>query len=126
MFKEIMLIDPAINTAKELYNYLNKSNLFGENNINNSEFYISVPNTLSKDVKLDSLNNFTYEYKYGRTAGVIREYVKQVPFNKSNLHPEGVKMLKDKTPFIYKMIIDFDQKNEKTKFLRTNALGLSL
>ncbi|MEO8232313.1 MAG: Asp/Glu/hydantoin racemase [Ignavibacteriota bacterium] len=126
MFKEIMLIDPAINTAKELYNYLNKSNLFGENNINNSEFYISVPNTLSKDVKLDSLNNFTYEYKYGRTAGVIQEYVKQVPFNKSNLHPEVIKMLKDKAPFIYQMIIDFNQKNEKTKFLRTNALGLSL
>ena len=126
MFKEIMLIDPAINTAKELYNHLNNSNLFGENNIHNSEFYISVPNILSKDVKLDSLKNFTYEYKYGRTAGFIQEYVKQVPFNKSNLHPEVIKMLKDKTPFIYQLITDFNQKNEKTKFLRTNSLGLSL
>ena len=118
MYKEITLIDPAINTAKELYNYLNNSNLFGENDLSESEFYISVPNTLNKDVKLDSLNNFTYEYKYGRTAGVIQEYVKQVPFNKSNLHPEVIKMLKEKTPFIYKLITGFNQLNSKTEFIR--------
>ena len=30
MKEEIILIDPAINTAKELYDYLNSNNLFGE------------------------------------------------------------------------------------------------
>lgn len=122
MYKEITLIDPAINTAKELYNHLNNSNLFGENNIHNSEFYISVPNTFCKDVKIDSLNNFTYEYKYGRTAGVIQEYVKQVPFNKSNLHPDVIMMLKEKTPLVYKLITDFNQTNSKAEFIRINNL----
>ncbi len=122
MYKEITLIDPAINTAKELYNHLNNRNLFGENNIHNSEFYISVPNTLSKDVKLDSLNNFTYEYKYGRTVGVIQEYVKQVPFNKTNLHPDVIMMLKEKTPLVYKLITDFNQTNSKAEFIRINNL----
>jgi len=120
MHKEITLIDPAINTAKELYEYLNKNNLFANETLDKSEFYISVPNVRNKNIELDSLGNFTYEYKYGRDAGSIQEYVKQVPFNKSNLHPEVIKMLKEKTPHIYKLITDFNQRNSKTEFLRTN------
>jgi glutamate racemase len=122
MHREITLIDPAINTAKELYDYLNSNNLFGENNLTSSEFYISVPNTLNKNVLLDSLGNFTYEYKYGRNAGSIQEYVKQVPFNKTNLHPDVIKMLKEKTPLIFKLITDFNQTNIKTEFIRINNL----
>ena len=122
MHKEITLIDPALNTAKELYEYLSGNNLFGDNELNNSEFYISVPNVLNKNVKLDSLNNFTYEYKYGRNAGIIQEYVKQVPFNKTNLHPDVIDMLKEKTPLIFKLITDFNQTNSKTEFIRNNNL----
>jgi glutamate racemase len=120
--REITLIDPALNTAKELYEYLSANNLFCDNELNNSEFYISVPNVLNKNVKLDSLDNFTYEYKYGRTAGIIQEYVKQVPFNKSNLHPDVIDMLKEKTPLIFKLITDFNQTNSKTEFIRSNNL----
>jgi len=122
MYSSIVLIDPAVNTAKELYEYLNSNDLFGGNNLSKSEFYISVPNVLNHDVKLDSLGNFTYEYKYGRTAGNIQEYVKQVPFNKTNLHPDVIKMLKEKTPLVYKLISDFNQKNTKTEFLRIKNL----
>ena len=122
MHKEITLIDPALNTAKELYEYLSKNNLFGDETLDKSEFYISVPNVLNKKVKLDSLGNFTYEYKYGRTAGILQEYVKQVPFNKSNLHPDVIEMLKEKTPLIFKLITDFDQTNSKTEFIRSNNL----
>lgn len=89
-----------------------------------SEFYISVPNVLNENVKTESAGNFTYEYKYGRDAGNIQQYVKRVPFNKSNLHPDVIEMLREKTPLIYKMITDFNQKNEKTKYLRENNLGL--
>ena len=110
MNPEIVLIDPAVNTAKELYEYLNANNLWGNSNLSQSEFYISVPNTLNKNVKLDSLKNFTYDYKYSRNANEIQEYVKQVPFSKSNLHPDVIKMLKDKTPLVYKLIQEFDQK----------------
>jgi len=122
MHREITLIDPALNTAKELYEYLSKNNLFGDNELNNSEFYISVPNVQDKNIKLDSLGNFSYEYKYGRTAGIIQEYVKQVPFNKSNLHPDVIDMLREKTPLIFKLITDFNQTNSKTEFIRSNNL----
>jgi len=122
MHKKIALIDPAINTAKELYDYLNTNDMFGSEDLNKSEFYISVPNTLNKNVLLDTLGNFTYEYKYGRNAGSIQEYVKQVPFNKTNLHPDVIKMLKEKTPLVYKLITDFNQTNSKTEFIRINNL----
>ncbi|MBE0538495.1 MAG: aspartate/glutamate racemase family protein [Ignavibacterium sp.] len=122
MHKKIALIDPAINTAKELYDYLNTNDMFGSEDLNKSEFYISVPNTLNKNVLLDTLGNFTYEYKYGRNAGSIQEYVKQVPFNKTNLHPDVIKMLKEKTPLIFKLITDFNQTNSKTEFIRINNL----
>ncbi|MBK7500679.1 MAG: aspartate/glutamate racemase family protein [Ignavibacteriales bacterium] len=122
MHREITLIDPALNTAKELYEYLGENNLFGDNELNKSEFYISVPNVQNKNIKLDSLGNFSYEYKYGRTAGIIQEYVKQVPFNKSNLHPDVIDMLREKTPLIFKLITDFNQTNSKTEFIRSNNL----
>ena len=122
MHREITLIDPALNTAKELYEYLGENNLFGNNELNKSEFYISVPNVQDKNIKLDSLGNFTYEYKYGRTAGIIQEYVKQVPFNKSNLHPDVIDMLREKTPLIFKLITNFNQTNSKTEFIRSNNL----
>ena len=122
MHREITLIDPALNTAKELYEYLGENNLFGDNELNKSEFYISVPNTLNKNVLLDTLGNLTYEYKYGRTSGILQEYVKQVPFNKSNLHPDVIKMLKEKTPLIFKLITDFNQSNSKTEFIRSKNL----
>ncbi len=124
MYPTIELVDPAVNTAKELYEYLNNSNLFGDNNLSKSEFYISVPNTLNNDVKLDSLGNFTYDYKYGRTLGNIQEYIKPVPFNRLNLHADVIKMLKEKTPLVYKLITDFNQKNKKTEYLRKDNLFL--
>lgn len=122
MHKKITLIDPAINTAKELYSYLEENEMFNNSSLDKSEFYISVPNTFNKNVLLDSLGNFTYEYKYGRIAGSIQEYVKRVPFNKANLHPDVIKMLKEKTPLVYKLITGFNQKNNKTEFLRMKNL----
>jgi glutamate racemase len=124
MKEEITLIDPAVNTAKELYAYLNENDLFNNSSMDKSEFYISVPNILNENVKTDSAGNFTYEYKYGRDAGNIQQYVKRVPFNKSNLYPDVIDMLKDKTPLVYQLITDFNQKNEKTIYLRQNKLGL--
>ncbi|HZW38081.1 MAG TPA: hypothetical protein VFF33_02155 [Ignavibacteriaceae bacterium] len=124
MHKDIILIDPAINTAKELYEHLNKSNLFADESLDKSEFYISVPNVNNKNVKIDPNKNFTYDYKYDREAGFIQEYVKDVPFSKSNIHPEVVKMLKEKTPNIYNLIKTFNLKSNKTEFLRTQNLIL--
>jgi glutamate racemase len=107
MYKDIILIDPAINTAKELYEYLDSNNLFADETQSKSEFYISVPNSENKNIETDPAGNFTYEYKYGRESGIIQEYVKQVPFSKSNLHPEVIKMLQEKTPRVYQLIKEF-------------------
>lgn len=122
MHKEIILVDPAQNTAKELFEYLKENNMFNKGGMDMSEFYISVPNVLNNNVELDSLGNFTYEYKYGRDAGEIQEYVKQVLFNKTNLHPDVIKMLKEKTPLVFKLITNFNQSNSKTEFIRINNL----
>lgn len=124
MYENIVLIDPAENTAKELYEYLAENDLFNNSSMDNSEFYISVPNVLNENTVTDSSGNFTYSFKYGRDAGNIQQYVKRVPFSKNNLHPQMIEMLKENTPLIYKLIIDFNQKNDKTYYLRNNNIGL--
>jgi len=117
MAKQVKLIDPAVNTAKELYVYLGKSDLFNNGDIMNSEFYISVPNVLNKNNIIDENGNFTYEYKYGRDAGHIQEYVKRVPFSRKSLSDDLIERLSKQIPFTFKLIESFDRTNPKTKFL---------
>ncbi len=107
MEKEIALIDPAINTAKELYTYLNNNNLFNNGNIEESKFFISVPNLENKNNKMKDDKNFTYKYKYGRNKGEIQEYVKRVPFSIETLSPELLNRLEAKIPFTYKLINNY-------------------
>ncbi len=104
MEKEIALVDPAINTAKELYTYLNENKLFNNGDIKESQFYISVPNLENPNNKLKDSLNFTYEYKYGRKNGEIQEYVKVVPFSVETLTPELLKRLENQIPFTYSLI----------------------
>lgn len=124
MNENIVLVDPAINTAKELFEYLKENELFNNSALEESEFYISVPNVLNENVQIDDAGNFTYGYKYGRNSGEIQEYVKRVPFSNSNLHPDVITMLKEKTPLIHKLISYFNNNNKKTEFLILNNLGL--
>jgi glutamate racemase len=123
MHEEIVLIDPAINTAKELYKYLQTSDLFAEESMERSEFYISVPNLTNQGVMLDSFGNFTYDYKYGREAGMTEIYVKPVPFSKANLGEEVIEMLKEKTPRVYSLIKNFNRQNVKLKPLYEKGEG---
>jgi glutamate racemase len=111
MEKNITLVDPAINTAKELYKYLDEQNLFDNGNIANSQFYISVPNLSNKNIQLENTLNFTYKYKYGRNAGEIQEYVKRVPFSTETLSPELLGRLKNQIPLTYKLIDGFIKNN---------------
>ena len=117
MAQEIRLIDPAINTAKELYAYLDESQLFNNDDIMNSEFYISVPNSLNSNNIIDENGNFIYEYKYGRDAGYIQEYVKRVPFSRRSLSNDLIERLSKQIPFTFELIKSFDHNNPKTKFL---------
>ncbi|HOC24290.1 MAG TPA: hypothetical protein PKJ13_03205 [bacterium] len=43
MADTIHLVDPAINTARELYDHLRRQGLFAERDLAGSEFFISVP-----------------------------------------------------------------------------------
>lgn len=115
--QDIEFIDPALFTAKELYEYLLDEGLFNNNDINNSEFYISVPNKTNKNIIIDEYGNFTYDYKYGRNVNEIQEYVKRVPFNNTNISYNVIERLEEKIPFTYSLIKNFTNNNSKTEFL---------
>ncbi len=119
MIENIVLIDPAENTAKELYEYLNKHSFFNpDGNIDASEFYISVPNKDNPNVVTDQAGRFPYDYKYGRTAGEIQEYVKVVPFSRKNLSGEVLTRIQDQMPYIYMLMQHFNENNLKTTGLQ--------
>lgn len=117
--EEIAIVDPAENTAKELYTYLKAKRLFNRSDCRNSEFYISVPNPDNENIALEAEGQFTLEYKYGRRVGDIQEYVKRVPFSKRNISEATLARLRNKLPFIYDLICDFHGGNEKTDDLAT-------
>jgi len=118
MVKNIKLVDPAVNTAKELYAHLNEASLFNPyGNIKDSEFYISVANKDNQNNQIDDQGRFPYNYKYGRTAGEIQEYVKTVPFSRNNISSDILKRFQTQIPYVYKLMENFNQKNKKVKDL---------
>ena len=122
MQKEIEVVDPAINVADELYTYLKEKKLFNPSgDINNSEFYISVPNSANPNIQLDQNGRFPYNYKYGRTEGEIQEYIKVVPFSKENITEETLSRFKKYILETFKLIKEFNHSNPKTEYLTTSA-----
>lgn len=109
MMEDIVLVDPAENTARELFEYLKEADLFIDSgDIHKSEFYISVPNATNPNIQVDALGNFTYDYKYGRTADAIQEYIKVVPFSKKTISKDILLRLENQLPFTYKLITSFN------------------
>ncbi len=118
MDKKIVLIDPAVNTAKELYEHLNASDLMNSTgDIHTSEFYISVTNGNNNENIINADGNFPYEYKYGREPRNIQEYVKVVPFSRANISSEILGRFQKQLPFVYKLIEEFNATNSKTSNL---------
>ncbi len=115
MVENIDIIDPAVNTSKELYNYLKSDFLFNESDLSKSEFYISKANRDNPNNQVNEDGNFIYEYKYGRNVGYIQEYVKRVPFSKSNLGHGAIEMLSNNAPFTFELIKKFINENPKTE-----------
>jgi glutamate racemase len=123
MIKDVKLIDPSVNTAKELYEYLDEVKLFNSNgSIDKSEFYISVPDRFNKNNTLNKNHKFPYEYKYGRNTGEIQEYVKVVPFSRVNISDDILGRLKLQIPNVYNLIVDFNKDSPKTKVFDNNTL----
>lgn len=118
MVEHIKLLDPAVDTAKELFAYLHERSMFNPNgNIKDSEFYISVANKDNKNTQIDSNGNFPYDYKYGRNVGEIQEYVKIVPFSRDNISNDILTRFQEQIPYVYQLIQNFNQKNDKSKGL---------
>jgi glutamate racemase len=117
--EKVHLIDPSVNTARELYQYLQESQMQNtDGNIEESEFYISIPNTQIPEVGVEANGTrFTYAYKYGRSAGENKEYVWQVPFSKQNIFPDIAERLNKQIPAVFRLISTFNQYNKKLFFL---------
>jgi len=113
MVENIKLIDPALNTAVELYGYLREQQLFNQSNISHSEFYISIPNVDNPSIQIDQNGNFTYDYKYGRSAGQIQQYVKRVPFNRRTIQANVILRLQTGIPATWELIESFNHGNTK-------------
>ncbi|MFO7576074.1 MAG: hypothetical protein R6W67_13050 [Bacteroidales bacterium] len=108
MAEEVELIDPSVNVAIELYEWMrgaSMQNASGGDGDGGHRFFISVPNSDNPSVVVDAGGRFTYEYKYGRHAGEIQEYVKVVPFSPRNITDETLLRLEQFTPYSYKAII---------------------
>lgn len=116
--ENVLLIDPAENTAKEVYEYLAANNLLNSRgDIDKSEFYISVPDNLNDQIKTDSLKRFLYDYKYGRDINHFYD-TRQVPVSRLNTNDEIISRFKKQIPSIFEMIRKFDTENDKTTFLK--------
>ncbi|PQJ79716.1 glutamate racemase [Polaribacter porphyrae] len=120
MVENIKLVDPAVDTAKELHEYLAQEKMFNPNgNIKDSEFYISVPNKNNANNKIDVDGRFPYEYKYGRNADEIQEYVKVVPFSRKNISEDILTRFQEQIPYVYQLMQTFNHQNKKTAHLKT-------
>jgi glutamate racemase len=118
--EEVTLIDPAYNTAQELYDHLRRqklSNPLGA--LSHAEFYISVPNPAIPGVQTEADGSrFTYDYKYGRVAGQGLQYTLNTPFSRQNISPDVAERLEKQIPAVYRLIRQFNETSPKTRHLR--------
>lgn len=115
MAEKVEIINPAEYVAKELFDALKERKQLNKNGnmVTNSEFFISVPNLKNKNVITDEDGRFTYDYKYGRNAGEIQEYVKVVPFNKTNISDDTIERFRTAIPKTFEMLKNFNTSNSK-------------
>jgi glutamate racemase len=114
----VILIDPAENTAREVYEFLAAANLLNKTgNINKSEFYISVPDKCNAEIQTDSTERFTYDYKYSRDINHFYD-TRQVPVSRMNTNDEIISRFKKQIPAVFELIRVFNSENDKTSFLK--------
>ncbi len=100
----IIFIDPSKSLATTLYTNLVSNNLLGNNSMSESEFYISVPNTLLKENIIDENMEFSYNWKYGRNLNSGLRYVKIVPFSDEWIDAEIRERIKVSLPVTYNIM----------------------
>jgi len=105
--EEVILVDPAENTAIELYNYLRVAELLNKNNLDSikSYFYISVPNFFNPKIEVNESGTFIYDYQYlkrERNENVLSTLI--VPFSEKVISREQLKLIEIKYPKTYSLI----------------------
>ncbi|MFM9020938.1 MAG: glutamate racemase [Sediminibacterium sp.] len=103
--REVALIDPSYETAKEAYLALREKQLQHNTSKQLQDlFFITIPNKELKEIELQQDGWFTYGYKYGRNAGENKQYVKYVPFDKVNISAATYQRIQQALPAVYKDI----------------------
>ena len=104
---KVELVDPAQNTAKELFEYLKEEKMFSAENeqlLKTDQFFISRANLNNPKVKAEN-GKLSYDYKYlVRQANDIQEYIKVVPFSKKSITDDVFSNIKNRLPETYKEI----------------------
>ncbi|MDD4109225.1 MAG: hypothetical protein PHH93_10955 [Prolixibacteraceae bacterium] len=104
----VHLIDPALNTARELYQHLADERLFNdtkENRLEKSRFYISIPNVFEPSVETADSHRFTYDYQYNkRTINQLIDYTLIVPFSEELISGEQFEIIEKRLPYTYRLI----------------------
>jgi glutamate racemase len=102
---DLVFIDPAIYTAKEVYTILTKTNIFNIRSQSTSlEAFISTPARSLKPENLDKNGNLSFNFKYGRDIDSEIQTVEVVPFSKSNINPYNLQRIKERLPLSYQLI----------------------
>lgn len=106
----VYIIDPALNTARELYRHLYENNLFnsaGSDRLKTSRFYISVPNKFESSVQTEADGKrFRHEYQYFvRGINELKNYTLQVPLSGEVISREQLDLIQQRLPLTYKLIM---------------------
>lgn len=103
--KEVALIDPSYETAKEAYLALREKQLQHNSTKQQQDlFFITIPNKELAEIELQEDGWFTYGYKYGRKAGENKQYVKYVPFDRVNISAATYQRIQQALPAVFKDI----------------------
>ncbi|MBU3743999.1 MAG: Asp/Glu/hydantoin racemase [Sediminibacterium sp.] len=104
--KEVALIDPSYETAKEAYIALRAMQLEQvTTQKSNNAFFITIPNKSLAEVQLQEDGWFTYQYKYGRQAGEAKKYVRYVPFDTENISSATYRRIQAALPNVYGKVV---------------------
>lgn len=111
--KEVVLVDPAVITATQLYEFLAANRLLARTPTGDSEFYLSVPNEANPAVEVEAAGRFSHRYKYGRAPGTGQETVRVVPFSRRTVPAETLTRLRATTPSVWELIVRFNGASPK-------------
>lgn len=104
---KIELVDPARLVASNLYRVLAAEGRLARSPQTGPRawFYMTVPRP-DLGNRLDRFGAFTYEYKYGRSAGYIGADVRAVPLDGERLDRATADRLRQRVPAVWQLIQD--------------------